>query len=105
MEHAWRQGDVIVVEVKIPKGAEPIEHDGVLAYGEATGHRHQLVAGPDSRIRYFRDATQDYFEVVSGFADLRHEGHFDHRFPKGVYSWHRQREADWVNEATRNVND
>lgn len=43
-----RQGDVILVRVpRVPTDAEPAKVDGpalVLAYGESSGHRHQLPA-------------------------------------------------------------
>ena len=102
----WRQGDIPITEIlELPDDAVEIAHDGILAYGEATGHKHQIVPGPNSRVRFFRSEKINVFEVITGFADLHHEGHFTHRFPKGLYRWDRQREADWMNEATRNVED
>jgi len=112
MKDVWRQGDVSLISLdKVPDGATEIEHDGVLAYGEVTGHKHQLVGG---KVKYFRDAAGElFFEVTSRFADLNHgtmptvrsEGHFAHRLPAGVYKMNHQREADWVGEVTRNVAD
>jgi len=101
--NVWRQGDIPVTQInELPADAIEIEHDGVLAYGEATGHKHQIA---DGRVRFFRSEHGNFFEVLSGFALLKHEGHFDHKLPKGLYRWDRQREADWLNEVTRNVED
>jgi len=111
---AWRQGDVGILTVdSVPAKAKAIEHDGVLALGETTGHKHQLVRG---RVKYFRDEGGDlFFEVTSRFVTLNHgsmptakeqsDGHFPHRLPAGVYRVTHQREFDWQNELLRNVED
>jgi hypothetical protein len=113
-QNAWRQGDVGIRQIeKIPPSAQEIEHDGVLAYGETTGHKHQLVGG---EVKYFRDDRGDlFFEVVSRFVDLNHgsmptareqtDGHFAHKLPAGVYRVDHQREYDWQNEILRRVED
>lgn len=108
---AWRQGDVVIVQVELPKNVEVVDHDGILAYGEVTGHKHQLV---DGRVKYFRDGKGDlYFKVESRFVSLNHgsqpsvksEGHFAHKLPAGTYRVIHQREADWASEVTRYVQD
>lgn len=107
----WRQGDVVIAREKVPAQAKEIEHDGVLAYGEVTGHKHQLVGGG---VKYFRDDKGAlFFRVSSRFVDLNHggqpavksDGHFAHRLPAGSYRVLHQREADWLEEVTRNVED
>jgi len=113
IQKAWRQGDVGVIESSIPKGAKEVAHDGVLAYGETTGHKHQLVGG---RVRYFRDANNDlYFKVESRFVSLNHgstptarvqqDGHCAHELPTGTYKVVHQREYDWQGEMLRHVED
>lgn len=103
---AWRQGDIVVLKIDyVPNEKNKIDHNGVLAYGEATGHSHRLIPGPKSEVRFFRNQDVNMFEVVTGYADLIHEGHFGHRFETGMYRWHQEREADWLNEVTRNVQD
>lgn len=103
MNKVWRQGDIVISRIsKLPKGAVEIKHDGVLAYGEATGHRHRIAEG---RVRFFRSGAENLFEVMSASALLTHEGHLDHRLPRGKYRWNQQREADWMTETTRNVAD
>lgn len=69
----WRQGDVGVLKIPaIPANAKKIKHNGVLAYGEVTGHKHQLVGG---RVKFFRtdeDPNRLYFRVESRFTSLNH---------------------------------
>lgn len=114
----WRQGDVGILKIdKLPDGgAVEIEHDGILAYGEVTGHKHQLVG---DGIKYFRDSSGTlFFEITSRFVDLNHGSmptarvqpddhhHYSHRLPAGIYQKTvPQREADWFNEVNRNVED
>ena len=113
-QNVWRQGDVGIQQVdKLPKAAKAVEHDGVLAYGETTGHKHQLIGG---HVRYFRDDKNDlYFEVKSRFVSLNHgamptakehaDGHYAHQLPTGIYKVIHQREYDWQNDLLRNVVD
>jgi hypothetical protein len=120
----WRQGDVGILKIdKIPETAKEIKHDGILAYGEVTGHKHQLVGG---KVRYFMDSDhldKMYFKVESRFVNLNHglgnkptvkkeedaatteEGHFTHELPQGDYELLRQKEFDWQSETTRAVED
>lgn len=110
-----RQGDVHVLAVSKTAGMREVEHDGVLALGEVTGHKHQLVGG---KVRYFRDDRGDlFFQPIDRFVDLNHgsmptvrsEGHFAHRFVNLgddiVYRVGHQREADWLAEVNRDVAD
>ena len=108
----WRQGDVGILAVdKLPNDASEVQHDGVLAYGEVTGHKHQLIG---DGVKYFRNASGElFFEVTSRFIDLNHgstptvrsDGHYSHRLPAGLYRVNHQREADWLAEVNRNVAD
>lgn len=110
----WRQGDVGILKVdKIPTTAKEIKHDGVLAYGETTGHKHQLIG---NGVKYFRDGKNDlYFEITSRFVSLNHgsvpsaqeraDGHFAHKLPVGVYKMVPQIEWNWIEEMVRNVTD
>ena len=120
----WRQGDVGIIKVdSIPETAKEVKHNGVLAYGEVTGHKHQLVGG---KVRYFQDTDhldKLYFKVESRFVSLNHgmgsvpttkkeddavakdEGHFTHELPAGDYELIHQKEFDWASEALRTVED
>jgi hypothetical protein len=124
----WRQGDVVVLRnVTIPKTAKEIKHDGVLALGEVTGHKHQVV-GP--KVRYFMDDNkpdQLFFKVESRFATLNHglgsgkadvptvkheddpvakeEGHYTHELPVGDYVRVQQSQFDFLSETLRIAED
>lgn len=124
----WRQGDVGLIKVaNIPATAKEVKHDGVLAYGEVTGHKHQLT---DGKVRYFRtdeEPNKLYFKVESRFASLNHglgvgkanvptvkeeddektseEGHFTQDLPKGTYALLQQNEFDWMTQQRRIVED
>lgn len=119
----WRQGDIGILKFdKLPEGVSEVKHDGILAYGEVTGHKHQLVGG---KVKYFRDASGDlFFEVTSRFITLNHgsnptaidrrtksgyrtqqDSHFAHKLPAGIYKVNRQREWDWTEQLIRTVED
>ena len=104
MIEAYRQGDVVIVCVAaIPQtAAETLDRPVVLAYGEATGHRHQFVR---DEVRYFLDVgTQRRFLSVEGpTALLTHEEHGAIALPRGSYEIHIQREYE--PDGWRNVTD
>ena len=53
-----RHGDLLVREIEgIPDDAEKVEGN-VLAYGEATGHKHRLNT---EQVQIFRDKEQTFF--------------------------------------------
>jgi hypothetical protein len=69
-------GDVIVTRVdSLPKGWEnwPIVEDNCFAYGEVTGHIHQL-SGEDVVVRE-NPETLERFAFVNGQATIKHQEH------------------------------
>lgn len=80
-----RQGDVLLVRrAKLPAAVAelPREDDAVvLAYGEVTGHRHQL-RGP--QVTYFRDTSGHEYVALSAPDRLLHEEHSTIEIPEGV---------------------
>ena len=103
MQRVWSQGDLVLLEEPLPADAiEVTDHDGVLAYGEATSHRHKIVKG---EVRYFRSATGFYAYGLTDF-ETGHEDHPAIKIPRGVsVRYYQEREADWFGEETRNVSD
>ena len=101
----WSQGDLVIVEAKIPKNALEVENpDGELLRGEATGHRHRIVSG---QARYFRSAETEYAYALTDL-QVGHEDHpgFQQMIPAGTsFRYGPEREADWFSESTRNVLD
>ena len=78
---AYRHGDVILVEVdKIPTKAK--EKEGLtLAYGEVTGHSHQVQGGIASMFGY---DEKTYLRVTKR-ATLSHEEHKALSIPEGDF--------------------
>ncbi len=87
----YRQGDVLLIEVKvIPKDAfeQPIVgHELVLAYGEATGHRHRVefLDKSDGVKLYHASGGERYLHVAGVTLDLLHEEHETVKVPPGKY--------------------
>ena len=99
---ARRQGDVILVETDLPEDAVEIQHDGVLAHGEVTRHRHCVTEGT---VRFFRSSVGSFLNVMSETAALEHEEHAPLTLNRGVLRYYRQREFDWTNREKRLVED
>ncbi len=99
----YRQGDVGITAVSLPEGATRKTVNGpiILAYGEVTGHCHQIVDTQDVEL-YEKDGVV-YVRVLGESANLAHEEHGTVALPKGDYEITIQRE--YSPEAIRNVAD
>lgn len=109
-----RQGDVLVKRTrKTPSQAAKIVTDQgrtILAYGEVTGHAHEVITDappmtgdPVPAQQLFEEPDGTRLLVVRGPATLRHEEHAPLNIPAGTYEVVRQRE--YSPEAIRNVAD
>ena len=103
----YRQGDVLFRSVAgIPAGERKVRADGVVAYGEATGHKHAVA--PREGVQVF-ECGKDLFVTVSGDgiaiggAVVTHDEHAPVTLPPGNYQVTIQRE--YSPEAIRNVQD
>lgn len=89
----YRQGDVLLLAVDdIPADVVPVPREGgqvVLAHGEATGHRHVLLA---DRVELLATPDDLRFLEIVGRAELVHEEHDPIPVPAGRYQVIRQRE-------------
>lgn len=96
-----RQGEVLLVRVeKLPEGLQ--EKDTILAHGEMTGHKHQLVG---KHVQVFTDKTGTQFvENRDGTTQLVHEEHHILKIPVGAFRVQIARELDIVGEV-RKVTD
>lgn len=105
-QRVWSQGDVVLLEEDLPKDAvEIMDHDGVLFYGEATGHSHRI---PPNQARFFRSSKGLFFTALEDIHGLIHEDHprGKRSIPKGTtLRYDQEREADWFSDVTRNVSD
>jgi hypothetical protein len=86
----FRQGDVLLVS------ASPVENSLgakqphlVLAHGEVTGHKHQIIEGQAAL--YEKDGTL-FLQVFSDTATLSHEEHKAIQIPCGIWIVQIQRE-------------
>lgn len=71
----YRQGDVLLKRVRtIPKEAAPQERNGpvVLALGETTGHKHQIV---DDDVAVFVKSDGTMYLRIQDAVALQHEEH------------------------------
>lgn len=93
-----RQGDVLIVPCPVPAGAKKLKHL-VLAEGEVTGHKHQVVEG-DADL-FEKDGVL-YLSIKSETAVIGHEEHEAQTLPKGDFKITIQREYEpsgWRNVA------
>lgn len=101
----YRQGDVGIRQVRsIPAEATVVDTKGepiILAYGEVTGHKHQIADIESVAILQTEDGRR--FLKVTDSAGLVHEEHARIELPPGNYEVIQQRE--YSPEAIRNVAD
>lgn len=105
-----RQGDVKILKINsLPQGEIKDAKDNgvaVLAYGEVTGHKHQISQGEVNFVT-IGDANNmfapKFLEVISETAILTHEEHFPITLDRGIYEISIQRE--YFPEEIRNVMD
>ena len=102
----WRQGDVLLRLVdKIPAAAKPKARDNgrvILAYGEVTGHAHQI-ATPDEVWAVLSVAESATFLRLMKKAQLVHEEHGMIELPAGKYEVVQQHE--WLYGQSIRVRD
>jgi hypothetical protein len=89
MEKQKRQGDLFISPIgSLPRGLKR-RNEPVLAYGEVTGHKHQLVG--DTSVVY-EDVDGDVFFEVLSDTPLDHEEHDTLTIEIGKYKVIRKRE-------------
>lgn len=110
----FRQGDVMLRATrKEPSGeARPVHDQGrtILAYGEQTGHAHEVVSATAidnvdavPPMQLFEEPDGTRLLVVRRDAELRHEEHGPIAIPAGTYEVIRQ--SEYTPAAIRNVAD
>lgn len=126
VEHTGHQGDVVFFRIdEFPVGDRKTDDQtkqGILAYGEASGHAHQFVDESLASIELFRVMTEAHKDLL--FAEVREpatiehgrardfEGEeADHDYHKpvtltpGKYLIGIVEETDWINKTIRRVVD
>lgn len=103
-QRQFRQGDVLLQRVRsIPKGAtrKPTDQGRViLAYGEVTGHAHQVVVADRTDAEtveaFLAELNGEVFLSAPAGGSVVHEEHSTIQLEPGTYKVIRQRE--WTDE-------
>ena len=104
-DHALH-GDVILERIdSLPKDFKKMakSKDGALAYGEATGHLHQL-QGEGFELRECPNTRVKFLRIVEP-TDLKHQEHSPIKLPPGDYKIGIQQEYDPYEKLKRQVID
>ena len=86
----YRQGDLLFIQIdtgQLPRGAKRLLHR-VLAEGEQTGHRHQVL---EDDVVLVQDEEKLFLEVPNG-GTVVHEEHGPIALPEGLYEVRRQKQ-------------
>lgn len=90
----YRQGDVLIARIDaIPPAAFPFPYENnhaVLAHGEVTGHKHQLV---QEEARLFACNDNMFLRILTSIGYVQHEEHSTIQLVQGDYQVIKQREA------------
>lgn len=102
-EEWYEQGDVVMKKIEaLPKGDAAVQSDRVLAWGEVTGHKHQVVNEPGVEVLRIMDRL--YVKALKEFT-VRHEEHDPVVVPPGIWEIGIVRETDWLTRTVRKVAD
>lgn len=87
-----RQGDVLLIPTsKIPEGAKLEKNRKTVAYGEVTGHHHDLVAPVQTDVEVY--ALEDQlFAKVGSDVQITHQEHAALAVDEGLYEIRIQQE-------------
>ena len=113
-EYLYQQGDLLFLRVEqVPGDASEVaasKHQNILAYGEATDHRHQVFG----EIKLFQTPGGEEFMAAPKRIEVKHlkaakfvEGinHKSVTLEDGIYQVLHVRERDHLEEVTRTVYD
>ncbi len=101
---AKRQGDVIIehnIVKKLPKGAVKLNHL-VLAEGEITGHKHQVIEG---EANLYEKNGKLFLEVLSDKVVIGHNEHKQVIEKRGIFPINFPQEYDYVEEENKKISD
>jgi len=98
-----QQGDVWIEKMELPEDAKAKEFDGVLALGEATGHKHRLE--DMEGVEMFETSGGRTFIRLSKEKTLVHEEHKPITIPAGTFEWGQIQEYDHFLEEAKAVQD
>jgi hypothetical protein len=91
MERIYRQGDVLIRRISsLPTQKAASRANGVLAYGEVTGHAHRVEDLTHAEVLEVGDGL--YLRVGDAGVRIVHEEHAPITLPRGDYEVEIQRE-------------
>lgn len=96
-----QQGDVLIRRAEIPKNAKRKDGRAIVAYGEATGHCHEVIG---DGVQVYEENGTLYVSAPSG-GTIKHEEHKPITLPPGEYQIGIVKEYDHFVEEARNVRD
>lgn len=96
-----QQGDVLIVSAAIPTTAKRKEGRAIVAYGEATGHYHEVIG---NGVEVYDENGTLYVSAPSG-GTIQHEEHKPIMLPPGDYQIGIVKEYDHFEEEARKVQD
>jgi hypothetical protein len=103
----YRQGDVLLTKIaRLPKKGTPVERDNgriILAYGEVTGHAHELKSKSAQLLTIDLNEGPATYLTLDEIAPLVHEEHGTILVEKGTYKVTKQ--VEYTPESIRNVAD
>ena len=96
-----RNGDLILTPINKVSGTEIENFNGVLAYGEQTGHAHRV----KGRSKAYTLPNNEMILSLEEDSELTHEEHKTLLLPKGLYLIRREREFDYYMAQINMVKD
>ena len=111
MKNWYRHGDVIIKEITQKYYKELLQentpkNDYVVAYGEATGHHHELQAKTGTAQVLVSGNNQETVAFsVKQDTELSHEEHKTIEIPKGYYQVEFEREYNPLEQVSQQVYD
>ena len=103
----YRQGDLVIKPIeKLPENLKVIseEDEFVLAEGEQTGHKHILVAEPQT-MKILQDTNGKFYLDFSSSVNLTHQEHQIITIPFGIYEVGNEQEYDYFLQEVKKVTD
>ena len=96
-----QQGDVLIRHAAVPSSAKRKDGRAIVAYGEATGHCHEVIG---DGVEIYEENGTLYVSAPKG-GTIQHEEHKPITLPPGDYQIGIVREYSHFDEEARNVAD
>jgi hypothetical protein len=101
----YRHGDLSFTPIKkLPDNLKVVKNP-VLAYGETTGHKHQLLERTSDQFQVLEDNAGNKYLKINEPTDLVHEEHKKITIEKGLYFVRNEREYNYFELQSQRVVD